>query len=60
MVKDIRIREQLKRRQREGITFNFSTTVSVIISSVVRHVSMSISGVWYCGVYIFGAALTPQ
>ena len=51
-MKDISPKEQLKRREREGITVSVSTTVSVIISSVVRHVSMSIRGVWYCVVYI--------
>ena len=51
-VKDIGPREQLKRREREGITASVITTVIVIISSVVRHVSMSLRGVWYCVVYI--------
>ena len=42
-MKDIRTREKLKRRQREGITVSFSTTVSVFIGSVFSYVSMSIS-----------------
>ena len=54
-MKDIRTREKLKRRQREGITVSFSTTVSVIIGSVFSYVSMSIRGVWYCVLYIFGS-----
>ena len=51
-MKDIRTREKLKRRQREGITVSFSTTVGVIIGSVVSYVRMSIRGVWYCVLYI--------
>ena len=51
-VKDIRTREKLKRRQREGITVSFSTTVGVIIGGLVSYVSMSIRGVWYCVLYI--------
>ena len=59
-VKDIRTREQLNRRHREGITVSVITTVIVIISSVVRHVSMSLRGVWYCVVYILWSRTYPQ
>ena len=60
-MKDIRTREKLKRRQREGITVSFSTTVGVIICSVVSYVSMSIRGVWYCVLYILcSRTYTPR
>ena len=47
------------RRYREGITVGVTTNVSFSMSSGVLHVSMRISRVWYCVVYMLWSRRYP-